>query len=97
LCLEALEIYKDHIRDHGRSDTCGMLDAIITNLASEDADKYHQTISLYNRLIIENKNAIPSIRSLEWWKIRLTKKFQERNSRYLSESEVLEFIETDKL
>jgi hypothetical protein len=34
---------------------------------------------------------------LEWWKIRLTKKFQERNSRYLSESEVLEFIETDKL
>ncbi|OYD42732.1 SMEK domain-containing protein [Sphingobacterium cellulitidis] len=92
LCLEAIEIYKDHIRDHGRSDICGMLDNNITNLASEDVDKYHQTILLYNRLIIENKDTIPSIRSLEWWKIRLTKKFQERNSRYLSESKVLSLI-----
>lgn len=93
LSLEALEIYKDDIRDHGRTDTCGILDAIITNLASEDVEKYHQTILLYNRLIIENKGSIPSIRSLEWWKIRLTKKFQERNSRYLTESEALLLVQ----
>ncbi|KKO92456.1 hypothetical protein AAW12_04970 [Sphingobacterium sp. Ag1] len=92
LCLDTLEIYKDHIEDHGRSTVCGILDNIIATIAADDVEKFQKTIKFYDNLIEENLSSHPNIKSLEWWKIRLTKRFEERNSNFLSEKEALELI-----
>lgn len=92
LSLETLEIYRNAISDHSGDSICGVMDAIITNLASQNIEKYEKAIAFYDRLLQDYGQEIPRIYALEWWKIRLTKRYQERNSIYLSEEEVLELI-----
>lgn len=96
LSTETLEIHKQGISDHAGSSTCGILDTIITNIASTDINKYEKVIELYDKMIQEYIVDFPNLKSLEWWKIRLTKKFQEKNSQYFTQKEVLEILKTSQ-
>ncbi|MGK9123910.1 SMEK domain-containing protein [Olivibacter sp. SA151] len=92
LALECLEVYRRNIADHSGESMCGALDLIITNLASQNSERYQEAMRFYDRLIQDYGFEAPNTYALEWWKIRLTKRFQEKTSRYLTEREVLELI-----
>ncbi|MDR2284825.1 MAG: hypothetical protein LBE37_16545 [Sphingobacterium sp.] len=94
LSIQTLEVHKQGISDHAGSSTCGVLDSIITSIASSDINKYRQVLEFYDHLILKYIADFPNLKSLEWWKIRLTKKFQEKNSHYFTQKEVLEVLKT---
>lgn len=94
LSIQTLKVHKQGISDHAGSSTCGVLDSIITSIASSDINKYKQVLEFYDHLILKYIADFPNLKSLEWWKIRLTKKFQEKNSHYFTQKEVLEVLKT---